>query len=95
MQTRYDNNIDPNHKYTLDEIEAMQNDPNFIDHSILSRYSPEFCLYLFNDVAYDGNYEQNNLLQDNRFNNQSYPDMEIPQNTSVAMSRHGGFLKRR
>jgi hypothetical protein len=55
MQMRYNNQLDPNHKYTLDEIENMRNDPTFIDEHIFDRYTNKYIEYLLNDVA------QNNM----------------------------------
>lgn len=51
MQMRYNNRLDPNHKYTLDEIENMRNDPTFIDEHIFDRYTNKYIEYLLNYVA--------------------------------------------
>lgn len=51
MQLRYDNNLDPSHTYTKEEINAMRNDPYFKDHHIFDRYTDESILMLLNEVA--------------------------------------------
>ena len=51
MQLRYDNNLDPSHTYTQEELEAMKNDPNFKDHHIFNRYTDESILMLLNEIA--------------------------------------------
>lgn len=57
MELRYDNNIDPKKIWTLKDIKELRK--NVKDHRIFSRYSDEFILKLFNEVA------QNNNNQDN------------------------------
>ena len=51
MQMRYNNQLDPKHKYTFEEIENMRNDPTFIDEHIFDRYTNKYIEYLLNDVA--------------------------------------------
>ena len=51
MQLRYDNNLDPSHTYTKEEINAMRNDPDFKDYHIFDRYTDESILMLLNEVA--------------------------------------------
>ena len=49
MQLRYDNNINPKKIWTLDDIKKLRK--NVKDYRIFSRYSDEFILKLFNEVA--------------------------------------------
>lgn len=51
MQMRYNNQLDPKHKYTFEEIENMRNSPTFIDEHIFDRYTNKYIEYLLNDVA--------------------------------------------
>ena len=62
MQVRFDNNVDPNHKFTKPELLQMRKDArngNVKDHDILLRYDLDFLEHLFNDVADNG--KNNNL----------------------------------
>ena len=54
MEFRYNNNIDPSKIWTLDDIINLRNDKNKKDSDIFSRYSDEFILRLFNEVADNG-----------------------------------------
>lgn len=56
MQLRYSINADPNHKFTKEEIQNIKKE--HLDHynkentyNLLNRYSDDFLLYLFNNVA--------------------------------------------
>lgn len=51
MEMRFNNKLDPTHKYTLEEIENMRNDPNFKDDHIFNRYTNKYIEYLLNTVA--------------------------------------------
>lgn len=51
MQLRYENRLDPTHKYSIDEIRQMRLDPKFKDFDILNRYNDETVLDLLNIVA--------------------------------------------
>ena len=60
MQMHYNNQLDPKHKYTLEEIENMRNNPTFIDEHIFDRYTNKYIEYLLNDVA-QNNMNENRL----------------------------------
>lgn len=51
MEFRYQNKMDPKRKYTEQDIETMRNDKSTKDVNLLNRYTNEFLLKLFNDVA--------------------------------------------
>lgn len=48
MQLRYSINADPNHKFTKEEIQNYNKENTY---NLLNRYSDDFLLYLFNNVA--------------------------------------------
>ena len=51
MQLRFDNNFNPSHKFDINEILKLKQDPHIKDHKILNRYPVEFIQHLLNDVA--------------------------------------------
>lgn len=64
MELRYSNKLDPSHTYTLEEIKAMREDPNFKDFKILDRYTDESILRLLNTVAQNNTTKNSDFSQD-------------------------------
>lgn len=64
MQIRFLNNLDPNHQYTIDEIEQLRREGKLTLPSSdgIERYTNEYIQHLLNDVAL--NNAPNNTLQD-------------------------------
>lgn len=62
MEIRYMNNIDPKHIWTLDEVKRLRKSKNVKDKYFFSKFSDDFILKLFNEVA------QNNKQQDTSTN---------------------------
>lgn len=55
MELRFNNRLDPTHKYNIFEIRNMRKDPNFKDSSIFNRYDDETILNLLNNIAQNTN----------------------------------------
>ena len=55
MEIRFNNKLDPTHKYNIFEIRNMRKDPNFKDSRIFERYNDETILGLLNNVAQNTN----------------------------------------
>lgn len=55
MELRFNNKLDPTHKYNIFEIRNMRKDPKFKDSRIFERYNDETILDLLNKVAQNTN----------------------------------------
>lgn len=62
MQFRHDNNLNPNKKYTNDDIELFRKNKNTKDNNFLNRYTNEYVLKFINDVAFNNQNKNNNNL---------------------------------
>lgn len=58
MEFRKANNIDPEHKYTKEDLQKLKE--NAKDFNLLNRYTDDTILYLLNDIAKNNNDNKNN-----------------------------------
>ena len=59
MEFRYNNNLNPTHTYTIDEIKEMRNNKDTKDEELFNRYNDEFIYHLLNDIAYNDKKKDN------------------------------------
>ena len=65
MQMRFENYLDPTHKYNLHEIRNMRGDKEFKDFNIFKRYDDNTIKHLLNKVASNYEFKNNTSTQKN------------------------------